>query len=66
MWIAVDGFCEKIAFNTSQIEILFKKADELKLPVKLHAEQLSNIGGIKLAAKFNALSVDHIEYATRV
>ena len=62
---AVDGFCEKIAFNTSQIEILFKKADELKLPVKLHAEQLSNIGGIKLAAKFNALSVDHIEYATK-
>jgi len=61
---AVDGFCEGIAFNTAQIERLFKSAQALGLPVKLHAEQLSNIGGTQLAARYNALSADHLEYAT--
>jgi len=61
---AVDGFCEGIAFNTAQITRVFEVAVELGLPVKLHAEQLSNIGGTQLAAKFAALSADHVEYAT--
>ena len=60
---AVDGFCEGIAFDTAQIMRLFDKARQLELPVKLHAEQLSNIGGTRLAADFGALSADHIEYA---
>jgi len=60
---AVDGFCENIAFSPDQIERVFKKAMELGLPVKLHAEQLSNMGGTQLAARFGALSADHIEYA---
>ena len=59
---AVDGFCEGIAFNPVQIERVFLAAKQLGLPVKLHAEQLSNIGGTQLAASYNALSVDHIEY----
>ena len=61
---AVDGFCEGIAFDTAQIARVFVVAKELGLPVKLHAEQLSNIGGTKLAAKYGALSADHVEYAT--
>ena len=60
---AVDGFCEGIAFYPQQIELVFKKAKELGLPVKLHAEQLSNIGGTQLVAKYGGLSADHIEYA---
>ncbi|MDE0304351.1 MAG: imidazolonepropionase [Albidovulum sp.] len=60
---AVDGFCEKIAFTPEQIERVFRRARELGLPVKLHAEQLSNLGGAKLAARFGALSADHLEYA---
>ena len=60
---AVDGFCEGIAFDTAQIARVFDKARRLELPVKLHAEQLSNIGGTRLAADFGALSADHIEYA---
>ena len=60
---AVDGFCETIAFNASQIERVFAVARELCLPVKLHAEQLSWSGGCQLAARFRALSVDHVEYA---
>ena len=60
---AVDGFCEGIAFDTAQMARVFDKARQLKLPVKLHAEQLSNIGGTRLAADFGALSADHIEYA---
>jgi len=60
---AVDGFCEGIAFQVAEIEMVFKTASELGLPVKLHAEQLSNIGGTKLAAKYGAISVDHLEYA---
>jgi imidazolonepropionase len=59
---AVDGFCEGIAFSPAQIERLFIKAKSLGLPVKLHAEQLSNLGGAKLAAKYQALSADHLEY----
>lgn len=60
---AVDGFCEGIAFTPEQISRVFDKAQELGLPVKLHAEQLSNIGGTKLAARYGALSADHVEYA---
>ena len=58
----VDGFCEGIAFDTTQIARVFDVAVELGLPVKLHAEQLSNLGGAKLAASYGALSADHIEY----
>ncbi|WP_074737612.1 imidazolonepropionase [Ruegeria halocynthiae] len=59
---AVDGFCEGIAFDPAQIERVFVVAQEFGLPVKLHAEQLSNLGGAKLAAAYGALSADHIEY----
>jgi imidazolonepropionase len=59
---AVDAFCEGIAFSVEETEQVFKAAKALGLPVKLHAEQLSNLGGTKLAARYNALSVDHIEY----
>jgi len=59
---AVDGFCENIAFTPAQIEKVFVAASQHQLPVKLHAEQLSNLGGAVLAAKYNALSVDHLEY----
>lgn len=62
---AVDGFCEGIAFQPDQIERVFKRALELGLPVKLHAEQLSHLGGTQLAARYGAHSVDHIEYANR-
>ena len=59
---AVDGFCEGIAFSPAQIARVFDAAKALGLPVKLHAEQLSNLGGAKLAARYGALSADHIEY----
>lgn len=59
---AVDGFCEGIAFSPTQIERVFQAAQTLGLPVKLHAEQLSNLGGAALAARFGALSADHLEY----
>lgn len=59
---AVDGFCESIAFSPEQIQRVFDKAKELGLPVKLHAEQLSNLGGAALAASYDALSADHLEY----
>jgi imidazolonepropionase len=59
---AVDGFCEGIAFSPAQIARVFDVAKHLRLPVKLHAEQLSNLGGAKLAASYGALSADHIEY----
>ncbi len=59
---AVDGFCEGIAFDTSQIARVFDAARDLGLPVKLHAEQLSNLGGARLAASYGALSADHVEY----
>jgi len=59
---AVDGFCEGIAFQPAQIARVFDVAQDLGLPVKLHAEQLSSLGGAKLAASYGALSADHIEY----
>lgn len=59
---AVDGFCETVGFSTSQMERVFQTAENLKIPVKLHAEQLSNQGGAKLAARYRALSADHLEY----
>lgn len=61
---AVDGFCEGIAFTPAQIARVFTVAQELGLPVKLHAEQLSHMGGTALASQFGALSADHVEYAT--
>ncbi|WFR98985.1 imidazolonepropionase [Rhizobium tumorigenes] len=59
---AVDGFCEGIAFAPSEIARVFDAAKALGLPVKLHAEQLSNLGGARLAASYGALSADHLEY----
>ena len=59
---AVDGFCENIAFSPNQISRVFEKAKSFGLPVKLHAEQLSNLGGATLAAKYGALSADHLEF----
>lgn len=59
---AVDGFCEGIAFDPAQIARVFDTAQALGLPVKLHAEQLSDLGGAKLAASYGALSADHVEY----
>jgi len=59
---AVDVFCEKIGFTIAQSERVFEAANRLGLPVKMHAEQLSNIGGTQLAARYRALSVDHLEY----
>jgi imidazolonepropionase len=59
---AVDAFCERIAFSNEQVERLFFKAVQLGLPLKLHAEQLSDSGGAQLAARFGALSCDHLEY----
>ena len=59
---AVDAFCEQIAFSRAQVERLYKAARLLGLPVKLHAEQLSDSSGTQLAAEFYALSADHLEY----
>ncbi|EFO31113.1 imidazolonepropionase [Roseibium sp. TrichSKD4] len=59
---AVDGFCEGIAFSPDQMTRVFDKASDLGLPIKLHAEQLSNLGGAALAASRKALSADHLEY----
>lgn len=59
---AVDGFCEGIAFSVEEMRIVFDRAKELGLPVKLHAEQLSNLGGAKMAASYGALSCEHLEY----
>lgn len=59
---AVDAFCEGIAFSPEQITRVFDKAKQLGLPVKLHADQLSNLHGAALAARYGALSADHLEY----
>ncbi len=59
---AVDGFCEGIAFSPDEIRLVFDAARELGLPVKLHADQLSNLSGAALAASCGALSADHLEY----
>jgi imidazolonepropionase len=61
---AVDAFCEGIGFSVAQTERVFEKARSLGLPVKLHAEQLSDLGGTALAARFGALSADHLEYVS--
>jgi imidazolonepropionase len=60
---AVDAFCEGIAFSPDETARVFAKARELGLPVRLHADQLSNLHGAALAARFGALSADHLEYA---
>ncbi|MCZ6810340.1 MAG: imidazolonepropionase [Proteobacteria bacterium] len=62
---AVDAYCEGIAFSTDQIARLFETAQSLNLPVKLHADQLSDCGGAELAASFHALSADHLEYTSK-
>lgn len=59
---AVDAFCENIGFSPAQVRKVFEVAKSLKLPVKLHAEQLSNQQGAALAAEYHALSADHLEY----
>jgi imidazolonepropionase len=59
---AVDAFCDRIAFTPAQTRRVFDAARQLNLPVKLHAEQLSDQGGAALAAEFDALSCDHLEY----
>ena len=61
---AVDAYCESIAFSASQVAKLFSRSAELGLPVKLHADQLSDGGGGALAAQFSALSADHLEYTS--
>lgn len=61
---AVDAFCEGIGFSAAQTERVFETARALGLPVKLHAEQLSDLGGAALAARFDALSADHLEYVS--
>ena len=60
---AVDGFCESVALNVKQLEVVFNLAQKLNLPIKLHAEQLSHSGGVRLATSFRAISIDHLEYA---
>lgn len=62
---AVDAYCESIAFNADQIARVFARAKALGLPVKLHADQLSDGNGAALAAKFQALSADHLEYSSQ-
>lgn len=59
---AVDGFCEGIAFSRDEMAAVFDHAETLGLPVKLHAEQLSDLGGAAMAARHGALSADHLEY----
>ena len=61
---AVDAYCESIAFSAPQIAKLFRRARQFDLPVKLHADQLSEGGGAELAAYFDALSADHLEYSS--
>ncbi|OAI92992.1 imidazolonepropionase [Pseudomonas putida] len=61
---AVDAFCEYLAFSPEQVERVFIKARELGLPVKLHAEQLSSLAGSSLAARYQGLSADHLEFMT--
>lgn len=61
---AVDAFCEGIGFTAEETERLFKKATALGLPVKLHAEQLSDLGGAALVARYGGLSADHLEWTS--
>ncbi|MEH6720487.1 MAG: imidazolonepropionase [Aurantimonas endophytica] len=62
---AVDGFCEGIAFSVDETGTVFERASALGLPIKLHAEQLSDLGGAALAARYGALSADHLEYLSQ-
>ena len=62
---AVDVFCERIAFTLAETEQVFQAARALNIPVKLHAEQLSDMGGAALAARYRALSCDHIEHLSQ-
>jgi imidazolonepropionase len=59
---AVDAYCEGIGFTREEVGAVFEAARDLGLPVKLHAEQLSDLGGAGIAASFEALSADHLEY----
>jgi imidazolonepropionase len=61
---AVDAYCERIAFSREQVRKLFERAASLSLPVRLHADQLSDGGGAELAARAHALSADHLEYSS--
>jgi len=61
---AVDAFCEGIGFTPAQVARVFQAAAAHRLPVKLHADQLSDLGGAALAARFGALSADHLEYTS--
>ena len=61
---AVDAYCESIAFDAGQVGRLFRRAQDLGVRVKLHADQLSDGGGAALAARFGALSADHLEYTS--
>lgn len=61
---AVDAFCEGIAFTLEEVARVFEAAQRHHLPVKLHADQLSDLGGAALAARFGALSADHVEYTS--
>ncbi|HLU35024.1 MAG TPA: imidazolonepropionase, partial [Thermomicrobiales bacterium] len=61
---AVDAFCEGVAFTPEEVARLFDAARDRNVPVKLHADQLSDLGGGALAARYNALSADHLEYAS--
>lgn len=61
---AVDAYCEPIAFSAEEVARLFERARALGLPVKLHADQLSDAGGAALAARYGALSADHLEHAS--
>ena len=63
---AVDVFCERIAFTLAETEQVFRAAQQLGIPVKLHAEQISDMGGSALAARYGALSCDHIEHLSQV
>jgi imidazolonepropionase len=60
---AVDVFCENIAFSLAQAQRLFAAAQAAGVPVKMHAEQLSNLGGTRMATQYQALSCDHLEFA---
>jgi imidazolonepropionase len=62
--VAVDAFCENIGFTPAQTERVFKTAKKLGLAVKLHAEQLSDLQGAEMAARYGALSADHLEYVS--
>lgn len=59
---AIDGFCDKIAFDINELDNFYRQVQQYHLPIKLHAEQLSHQGGAELAAKYHALSADHLEY----